>query len=546
MVAWQRLALNLKAFLLVVAATPARTQIPGQVVKPICRRKLPAATAPIFPPSPSESQKLKANTCQNGHNFIIKGLMNLFPGLTSVFFAGLLFTIDTAPAATAATPKPNIVFFLIDDLGWADIGCFGSKYYETPNINRLAAQGMKFTSAYAACAVCSPTRASIMTGKYPARLHLTDWIPGEGNSPAHLLKVPAWRQFLPLEEVTIARALKSAGYVSASIGKWHLGGPEYYPEHHGFDVNIAGTHYGHPASYFWPYEGKTHTVAGLKTGGQTGEYLTDRLTDEAEKFIESSKDKPFFLYFPNYAVHMPLQAKPAVVEKYRAKTPPGAQTNAVYAAMIEAVDDSVGRILRKLDTLGIADRTVVVFMSDNGGLWPQATSNEPLRAGKGFPYEGGFREPLIVQWPGTVQPGASCGTPVCSIDFFPTLLQIAGVPLPGQVDGRSLIPLLQQTGGLQREALYWHYPHYWGGNRVRPFGAIRAGDWKLIEFYEDMRVELYDLKNDLGEAHDLAKTNPEKANELRQKLHDWRQAMDAQMPTPNPNYKPAAAKDKTK
>jgi arylsulfatase A-like enzyme len=405
---------------------------------------------------------------------------------------------------------------------------------------------MRFTDAYAACAVCSPTRASILTGKYPARLHLTDWIPGEGNALTNKLAVPVWRQFLPLEEVTIARALKSAGYVTASIGKWHLGGPNYYPERHGFDLNIAGGDIGHPATYFWPYIGKRRTVPGLQARGRTGEYLTDRLTDEAERFIEANKDRPFFLYFADYAVHLPLQAKPGLVEKYKAKTPSGGQTNAVYAAMIESVDDSVGRLLHKLEELRLQERTVVIFMSDNGGLWPQATSNAPLRGGKGYPYEGGVREPMIIKWPGVTQPGSTCSLPVSSIDFFPTMLEIAGASSLGPVDGLSLVPLLRQSGLPARDALSWHYPHYWGGNTVRPFGSVRAGDWKLIEFYEDMRVELYNLKEDLGEAHDLATEKPEKATELREWLHRWRQAMDAQMPTPNPSYQPASAKPELK
>ena len=445
---------------------------------------------------------------------------------------------DRANALPAAPQRPNIVFILIDDLGWADVGCFGSRYYETPNIDRLASQGMRFTNGYAACAVCSPTRASIMTGKYPARLHLTNWIPGEAASPADKMLVPAWRQFLPLEEVTIAAALRTAGYVSAAIGKWHLGGPAYFPEHHGFDLNVAGCDAGHPASYFWPYEGRQHTVPGLKSGGREGEYLTDRLTDEAEKFIEHNKDKPFFLYFAHYAVHTPLQAKPAVLAKYQAKTPQGEQKNPTYAAMIESVDDSVGRILQKLNSLGLSEHTLVVFMSDNGGLWPAATCNAPLRAGKGFPYEGGIREPLIVKWPGVTQAGSVCNISVCSIDFFPTLLEIAGVQSPAKVDGQSFVPLLKQNGHIEREALYWHYPHYWAG-RVPPYGAVRAGDWKLIEFYEDMRVELYNLKDDLGETRDLAKDNAEKTAQLRQMLHRWRQEVAAQMPTRNPNYDPA-------
>ncbi|MGA2866619.1 MAG: sulfatase [Verrucomicrobiota bacterium] len=456
--------------------------------------------------------------------------------------AGLCaFGASTGPAA-----RPDFVFILVDDLGWADVGCFGSQYYETPHIDRLATQGMRFTEAYAACPVCSPTRASIMTGKYPVRLHLTDWIPGEGDEPTHALRVPPWRQFLPLEEVTLAKALKSAGYVTASIGKWHLGGPKYYPEHQGFDLNIAGGDIGHPASYFWPYEGKTHTVPGLKAGGQEGEYLTDRLTEAAEKFIEANKERPFFLYFAHYAVHMPLEAKPALLAKYRAKRPSGGQKNPVYAAMIESVDDSVGRLLRKLQALGLEERTVVVFMSDNGGLWPQATSNAPLRAGKGHPYEGGIREPLIIKWPGATKPASMCSVPVCSIDFFPTLLEIAGVKLPGPVDGLSLVPLLKQSGSLDRDALYWHYPHYWSGNTVRPSGTVRAGDWKLIEFYEDMRAELYNLKEDLGETRDLANTRLGKAAELRELLHRWRQSVDAQMPSPNANYKPAVPERKEK
>ena len=474
-----------------------------------------------------------------------------FLKLAGLGAAAFAFKGWEATFAKTATARPNFVFILIDDMGWADVGCFGSKFYETPNIDRFAAGAMRFTNAYAACPVCSPTRASIMTGKYPARLHLTDWIAGEGDRPSQKLKIPDWQKFLPLEEITIAKALKSAGYATASIGKWHLGDAPYYPEHHGFDLNIAGGHTGHPASYFWPFgaEKASHRVPGLaEAGGQRGEYLTDRLTDEAEKFISAHKDQPFFLYFAHYAVHMPLMAKPDKLAKYKAKTPMDEQKNATYAAMVESVDDSVGRILHQLDTLGLTENTVVVFMSDNGGLWPQATSNAPLRAGKGYPYEGGIREPLIIRWPGVTTAGATCSTPVCSIDFHPTLLEIAGVPPPCTVDGLSLVLLLKQTGSLQRDALYWHYPHYWGGvpPRVRPFGAVRAGDWKLIEFYEDMSVELYNLKDDLGEKRDLARENPAKVAELRTKLHQWRESVGAQMPTPNPSYDPTAPTKRNK
>lgn len=459
----------------------------------------------------------------------------------AVIFAFLVLPPRTAFSKTMSVP-PNIVFILADDLGWADVGCNGSKFYETPQIDRLAKDGMRFTDAYAACPVCSPTRASILTGKWPARLHLTDWIAGEGDSPNHKLLVPKWTQQLVLSEVTVARALQSAGYRTASIGKWHLGGPRFFPEHHGFDLNVGGSNAGHPASYFWPYEGNRNSLTALKPGGHEGEYLSDRLTDEAEKFIEQNKDRPFFLYLPHYAVHVPLQGKPEVVAKYKAKQPSNGQGNAVYAAMIESVDDSVGRIVRKLKDLGLAERTIVVFTSDNGGLWPQSTSNAPLRAGKGFLYEGGIREPLIVKWPATIKPATTCSVPISSVDYFPTLLELCGVKLPGKVDGQSIAPLLKQSGTVSREAIYWHYPHYWGGNRVRPAGAVRAGDWKLIEYYEEMRVELYNLKNDLSEAHDMALENAKKADELRNMLHAWRKDVDAQMPTPNPNYTPGKTK----
>jgi len=436
----------------------------------------------------------------------------------------------------------NFVFILIDDLGWTDVGCFGSTFYETPNIDRLAKQGMRFTDAYAACCVCSPTRASILTGKYPARLHLTDWIAGH-RRPFAKLAIPDWTMYLPHEEVTIAAALKAAGYATASIGKWHLGGPEYRPETHGFDLNFGGDHRGQPPSYFWPYQ-----IPGVGGGG-TGEYLTDRLTDEAEQFLAANRDKPFFLYFAHYAVHTPIQAKQELIEKYRRKVTPEmadkrpAQNNPAYAGMIESVDESIGRVLKKLDELGIADQTVVFFMSDNGGLIP-VTSNAPLRAGKGSPWEGGTREPLIVCWPGVVKAGSVCNTPVSSVDFYPTILEMAGVKGDkkhnAKVDGVSLVPLLKQAGPLRRNAIFWHYPHYHPGG-ARPYGAVRQGDFKLIEFYEDNHVELYNLKDDIGEKNNLAEKVPKKVEQLRKLLGDWRKRVDAQMPTPNPNY--SAAKD---
>jgi len=440
---------------------------------------------------------------------------------------------DAAPPA-AAQPKYNFVFILIDDMGWTDVACFGSKFYETPNIDRLAAQGMRFTNAYAACPVCSPTRASIMTGRYPARLHVTDWIPGH-ERPFAKLRIPDWTKHLPLDEETIAEALKPAGYATASIGKWHLGKPEYWPEHQGFDVNFAGTDQGQPPSYFAPY--KIQTIPSAPDG----EYLTDRLADEAVKFIDANKDRPFLLYLPHYAVHMPLMAKKDMIAKYQAKAKPeNPQHNATYAAMIESVDQCVGRVCETLDKLGLADRTIVFFMSDNGGVL-NVTSNAPLRAGKGTMYEGGIREPLIVRWPGVVKPGTTCDTVVTSVDFFPTILDIAAErvvmdPLhPRLLDGVSLKPLLNRSGTLDREAVYWHYPHY---HNTTPAGAIRAGDFKLIEYFEDNHVELYNLKDDLSETKDLAAAMPEKAEELRKKLAAWRQKVGAQMPTPNPDYDP--------
>jgi len=444
-----------------------------------------------------------------------------------------LMTSRSASATPTDGRRLNFVFILIDDMGWTDATCYGSTFYETPNIDRLASQGMRFTNAYAACTVCSPTRASILTGKYPARLHITDWIEGS-KRPYAKLKVPDWTMYLPLEEVTLAEALKPAGYISASIGKWHLGKEPFYPEKNGFALNFGGTEKGSPPSYFYPYK-----IPNIPTG-QEGEYLTDRLTTEAEDFIEKNRATPFFAYLPHYAVHTPLQAKQNVIAKYKEKVKPDqAQNNPTYAAMVESMNESVGRIMKKLDDLQIADRTVILFMSDNGGLIG-STSNLPLRAGKGSPYEGGHRTPMIIKWPGVVKPASTCEEPVISVDFYPTMLEMAGVVRdPKQIiDGVSLVPLLKQTGGLGRNEIYWHYPHYHPGGAT-PYGAVRQRDLKLIEFYEDGHVELYNLKNDIGEKEDLTAKMPEKVAELRNLLADWRKSVGAQMPTPNPNYDPS-------
>jgi arylsulfatase A-like enzyme len=450
-------------------------------------------------------------------------------------------------AAEPPAKRLNFVFVLMDDLGQRDIGAFGSTFYETPNIDRLAAEGMRFTSGYAACPVCSPTRASIMAGKYPARLNITNFI---GGMKSGKLVPPEYRHELPLEEVTVGEAFKEAGYATCFIGKWHLGGPEYYPDKQGFQTTVAVA--GGCGGYFSPYK-------NFLKDTPPGEYLTDRLTDEALKFLDAAKDRPFFLYLSHYAVHIPLQAKKNLAAKYEAKAaklppveprflPEGqvkarqVQDHPVYAAMVQSMDESVGRILKKLEELGLADRTVVIFMSDNGGLSTAEgtpTSNVPLRAGKGWLYEGGIREPLIIKWPGVTKPGSTCDVPVTSTDFYPTMLEMAGLPLrPEQhVDGVSIVPLLKGGQSLPRQAIYWHYPHYanQGGS---PGGVVRAGDYKLIEFYEDNRVELYNLKDDLGEKNDLAARMPDKAKELRERLARWRQEVGARMPTPAP----AAAK----
>jgi arylsulfatase A-like enzyme len=462
--------------------------------------------------------------------------------LTAGYFAGITVNLRATEHPRSGS-RPNFVVFLVDDLGATDLGCTGSGFYETPNIDRLAAGGMRFTTAYSACTVCSPTRAALMTGKYPARLRITDFIAGHKRPFAKLLP-PDWTMHLPLEEVTLAERLKTAGYATAAIGKWHLGGPVYWPEGQGFDVNIAGGHYGQPPSYFDPF--------GIQTleNRRTGEYLTDRLTDEAVAWIESNRDRPFFLYFPHYTVHTPLQAKPAVIEKYQRKaaTVEGPHKNPRYAAMIESLDQSVGRVVDKLSEIGIREKPVIVFTSDNGGLL-QSTTNLGLRDGKGSAYEGGIRVPLIIDWPGITKAGSTCDVPVITQDLFHTVVDIAGLPLnptdngprtTDSRDGLSLVPLLKGSSSLARDALYWHYPHYHIGG-ARPYGAIRSGNYRLIEFFEGGPLELYNLDNDPLEQTNLAQREPERAKTLQNRLAGWRASIGAQMPRENPNYDPEKA-----
>ncbi len=444
-------------------------------------------------------------------------------------------------AAAAAPPKPNIVFLLVDDLGWRDFGCYGNTFYETPNLDRLAAEGVRFTNAYAACPVCSPTRASILTGKYPARLHLTDWIPGRKQWPAARLLTPAFEQQLPLRETTLAEALAPLGYRTASIGKWHLGGSGFLPTDQGFELNVAGNERGSPASYFGPF-----SLPGLE-GGTRDDYLTEKLSDAADRFIEECAGKtPFFLYLPEFAVHLPLQARQEAVARYRSRNAGKDFPNPVYAAMVSSVDEALGRIRTRLEHLRIADNTAIFVFSDNGGLRYEGsrkdpvTDNHPLRAGKGHLFEGGIREPLLVFWPGVTRPGRVSETPVCSIDFFPTIREMAGGKGGATVDGVSLLPLLRGAATLRRDALYWHYPHY-SNQGGTPASAVRMGDWKLIEFFEDGRLELYNLKNDIGEAHNLALREPNIRQRLHARLTAWRRSVSAAMPAPNPNYDPTGA-----
>jgi len=447
----------------------------------------------------------------------------------------------------------NFVFVLVDDLGYADLGCYGSKYYETPNIDRLAAEGMRFTDAYAACAVCSPSRAAVLTGRYPARIGVTDWIrwldfkgdrtdPNAAGptkyvgGPKRKLLCPPNPYWMELDEVTIAEVLKSRGYTCCHVGKWHLGHDAWYPEKQGFDFNIGGCHYGMPPSYFDPYSSKRRPRMPTLQPRRKGEYLTDREADEAVDFIRRHRDRPFFLYMAHYAVHVPIQAKKEITEKYRNKPLQG-QKNPTYAAMIESVDQGLGRILSTLDELDLSGRTVVFFTSDNGGLW-DVTNNSPLRAGKGYPYEGGIRVPLIIRWPGVVKAGSVSSEPVIGIDYFPTICEMASVPVPGDrvIDGLSLVRHIKSGGRVKpaRDAIFWHFPHY--RDDIVPYSIIRAGRWKLIRRYEGKRFELFNLEADLSEQQDLSEQMPGKVEQLNTRLTAWLKQTGAKLPKPNPEY----------
>lgn len=452
----------------------------------------------------------------------------------------------TATTLIAKT-LPNIVVFLVDDLGYMDIGANNPNcFYDTPNIDKLASSGMRFTDGYAANPVCSPTRYSLMTGKYPTRVRATNFF---SSTKAGKFNPAPLNDKMPLSEITIAQALKTKGYATFFAGKWHLGpSDEYYPQNRGFDVNIGGYHKGGPYSgnkYFSPFENPE-----MKVDSPAGDHLPDRLARDTAKFIDTNKDKPFFAYLAFYSVHTPLMAKPDLVKKYQKKAEEITgeefvdeeqvfgnkprqvrilQNHAVYAAMVEAMDQAVGKVLKQLEDSGVADNTIVFFTSDNGGLSTSEgspTSNLPLRGGKGWVYEGGIREPWLVRYPGVTKAGSVSSEPICSIDLFPTVASLAGVQIEHKIDGIDLRPALY-GGTLNREALYWHYPHYSNQGGI-PGGAVRIGDYKLFERYEDGRVHLFNLKDDIGEQNDLAEKMPEKVTAMRAKLHSWYKETDAQ------------------
>ncbi len=475
----------------------------------------------------------------------------------------MMLCAAVAPVFSLAADHTNVLFILADDYGWADAGCYGSTFYETPNLDRLAGAGMRFTDGYAASPICSPTRSSILTGKSPARTNNTQYFggpqPGERYKRNTRLWPARYHDVMDLEETTLAEVFKEHGYTTFFAGKWHLGHKkEFWPEVQGFDINKggwgAGGPYG-PGKYFTPYGNPR-----LEDGPE-GEHLPDRLASETVAFMKANRDKPFLAYLSFYSVHGPFLAPEHLVKKYKAKNPPKKafeqqgnanrvalnQCNPVYAGMVESMDLAVGKVLDGLKELGLDENTVVVFTSDNGGVatgggWP--TSNHPLRTGKGWLYEGGIREPLIMKVPGTTKAGSLCTEPVISMDFYPTLLELCGLPLlPEQHrDGVSIVPLLKGDKAFERDAICFHYPQYSGGLGGRPASAIRSGDWKLIRFYEDERVELYNLKKDLSETKDLAEAHPEKAEALLRQLNAWLEETGAKFPAPNPNYDPSKEK----
>jgi arylsulfatase A-like enzyme len=458
-------------------------------------------------------------------------MLSMCVALLTILIADACLAVDGA----APPRKPNIVFILADDLGWTDLGSMGSRYYETPHIDRLASEGVRFMN-YHNCQNCTPTRAAILSGQYPPRTGVyTVATLARGRPDQMKLLPPVNRTFLPPDVDTLADQLKAAGYATGMFGKWHLDdGPGNYPSQRGFDKAIvaAGRHFNFKTRPPVDYPPRT--------------YMADFLTDHAVHFIEEHKDRPFFLYLPHFGVHSPHQAKSDLIDRFKTRSPAGGHHDPVYAAMIFSVDQSVGRVMDTLRRLGLADNTLVVFSSDNGGTL--ITSNAPLRGFKGNQYEGGLRVPFIVRGPGVGRRGSQCHAPTIHVDVFPTFLEIAGAPAPRQpLDGRSLVPLLRDPAArLDRQAIYFHFPGYLEGHRdatgwrATPTSTIIAGNWKLLEFFEDDRVELYDLARDLGESNDLAARMPDKVRELKDMLTTWRHQVAAPVPPPNPDYKPPA------
>lgn len=444
----------------------------------------------------------------------------------------------------AEEQRLNVVFLLADDLGWTGLRCFGSDLYETPHLDALAGSSMRFTNAYAACTVCSPTRAAIMTGLYPARLRLTDFIAGQ-NRPWARLKIPNWTKGLQPKYLTVAEALRQAGYTTAHVGKWHLS------FRNGAERDLSGpAQHGFEVSHTKPPSARGYRLpAGFNRGGESGsDYLTDYLTDQALRVIDDSRDRPFFLYFAYHTPHTPIQGRSDLVDRYRGKVRAQAvHKNPEYAAMVTSLDQSVGRILQRLKQRGIADRTVVIFTSDNGGLTQRYgrhdgfTDNLPLRRGKGSAYEGGVRVPTIVHWPGVTRPGSISSEPVISMDYYPTILEMTGATADSRktsrVDGRSLVALLKDPQATIDRSLYWHYPHYHAGGDS-PYSAVRSGQWKLIEFHEGPELALFDLSRDAGESRNLAAEFPRRTDAMRARLRSWRRDVGAQMTIPNPDHDP--------
>ncbi|NAS10540.1 sulfatase [Poritiphilus flavus] len=442
--------------------------------------------------------------------------------------------------------KPNIVLIVADDMGWYDLGCYGNEFIETPNLDSLAAQGMRFTDGYAAAPLCSPSRASLLTGLHPITVNVTEHIHGNHPpGPNQKLKTPSVDQQLDLEYTTTAEALKEQGYTTAHIGKWHLGGGKFSPQYQGFDLNIAGAWNGLPKSFFYPFFPMGEKPE-IQEGYGEGDYLTDVLTDKAVSYIEEKKDTVFFLNLNFYSPHVPIEGKAKLVEKYRRKRGNDEENimpNIHYAAMIESIDQNVGRVMQTLEELNLAENTLIIFTSDNGGLSVEEvpafarhtppTDNGRLREGKGYLYEGGIREPFIVRWPAMIGPEQENSTPVIGQDLFNTFMELSGSHQRTE-DGKSLLPIFKGEK-LEERPLVWHLPHY-SPQREQPVSAYRDGHWKLLHFYEDDSYELYNLAMDLGETEDLADTRPEKLELMKTEMNALLEKMGAKFPEPNPNY----------